>query len=151
MRQQYCLSMIYKTLPENFKSKFEVVSCFIEFENEILFLERLPHKPEGNKLGLPAGKINKEENSLEALIREVREETGIDIQEDKLFSNGKLYVRYPEYDFVYYNFRYVTKEKPKVKIKHDEHEGYQWLIPKEALRKELVRGEKECLEMFYGV
>jgi len=50
--------MISKHIPENFNPKFEVVSCFVEYEDEILLLRRQDHKPEPNTYGVPAGKID---------------------------------------------------------------------------------------------
>jgi ADP-ribose pyrophosphatase YjhB (NUDIX family) len=50
--------MISKNKPENFTPKFEVVSCFVEYKNEILLLLRQDHKPQGNTYGVPAGKID---------------------------------------------------------------------------------------------
>ncbi|MEI6774245.1 MAG: hypothetical protein WCL18_05665 [bacterium] len=40
--------MIFKDKPENFAPKFEVVSCFVEYDNKILLLCRQDHKPEPN-------------------------------------------------------------------------------------------------------
>ncbi len=50
--------MISRNKPENFTPKFEVVSCFVEYNDEILLLLRQDHKPEGNTYGVPAGKID---------------------------------------------------------------------------------------------
>ncbi len=40
--------MISKDKLENFTPKFEVVSCFVEYKNEILLLLRQDHKPQHN-------------------------------------------------------------------------------------------------------
>ena len=37
--------MLYKEQPKNFTPKFEVVSCFVEYKDEILLLLRQDHKP----------------------------------------------------------------------------------------------------------
>ena len=50
--------MLYKEKPENFTPKFEVVSCFVEYNNKILLLLRQDHKPEPNTYGVPAGKVD---------------------------------------------------------------------------------------------
>ena len=44
--------MILKDKPEDFKEKFEVVSCFIEHGSEILLLHRQDSKPQGNTHGV---------------------------------------------------------------------------------------------------
>jgi len=40
--------MSIKDTPENFTPKFEVVSCFVEYKQEILLLQRQDYKPQGN-------------------------------------------------------------------------------------------------------
>ncbi|MEI6118972.1 MAG: hypothetical protein WCP92_07315 [bacterium] len=42
--------MLYKEKPADFNPKFEVVSCFVEYKNEILLLLRQDHKPQPNTL-----------------------------------------------------------------------------------------------------
>ena len=66
--------MIYKERPKNFNPKFDVISCFVEYDGEILLLHRQDHKPEGNTWGVPAGKVDKGESLLEAMTREIQEE-----------------------------------------------------------------------------
>jgi len=66
--------MIYKTEPENFISRFEIVSCYVEHDGKILILHRQNHKPQGNTWGLPAGKIDDNEDKIEAMLREIFEE-----------------------------------------------------------------------------
>lgn len=62
--------MLYKEQPKNFTPKFEVVSCFVEYKDEILLLLRQDHKPEGNTYGVPAGKVDAGETINQAMKRE---------------------------------------------------------------------------------
>ena len=70
--------MIYKKVPKNFKPKFKVVGCFVEYNNKFLLLQRHGSKPEGNHWGLPGGKIDKRESKLQAIVREIKEELDVD-------------------------------------------------------------------------
>ena len=63
--------MILKRVPQDFQARFEVVSVFIEAENQFLLLHRQDEKSEGNKWGVPAGKIEAGGGIEEALVREV--------------------------------------------------------------------------------
>ncbi len=62
--------MISRDKPEHFIPKFEVVSCFVEYNDEILLLLRQDYKPEGNTYGVPAGKIDEGETPDKAMKRE---------------------------------------------------------------------------------
>jgi len=46
--------MLYLEKPKVFVPKFEVVSCFVEYQNEFLLLLRQDHKNEPNTYGMPA-------------------------------------------------------------------------------------------------
>ncbi len=54
--------MLHTKKPEIFNPSFEVVSCFVEYNNKFLLLLRQDHKNEPNTYWVPAGKINSEEH-----------------------------------------------------------------------------------------
>lgn len=139
--------MLYKEKPENFTPKFEVVSCFVEYKDEILLLLRQDHKPEWNTYGVPAGKIDEWEKIREAMTREGKEETQIDLNDAEYFD--KRYVRYPEYDFIYHMFSKRFTNKPNVTINPNEHKNYTRKKPEEALKVDLIRDLDECIKLFY--
>lgn len=142
--------MIYSSLPKEFNPEFEVVSCYLEHDEEILLLHRHGHKSEGNKWGVPAGKIDKGENEFEAMVRETREETGQEISSDQFEYLSKVYVKYPDYHFVYYMFRVKLNERPLIVLSEGEHQDYKWVSPEAALSLELVRDLDACILMTYN-
>jgi mutator protein MutT len=141
--------MITTKKPRNFKPIYDVASCFIEREDgSILLLLRLPHKSEGNKWGVPAGKIEPGESALETVVRETAEETSIVLADaPKLFET--YYVRYPEYDFVYNVFHARVPIGTETKTNPAEHQGFRWATPNEALELELVKHQDDCIRFFY--
>ena len=142
--------MIYLTKPKNFKSKYNVVSCFLEYNGEILLLHRPAHKNQGGKWGVPAGKIEAGETPLQAIIRELKEETSyIVAEEKKLLYFGKVYVRHPEHDFVYHIFHLPLGDKPKIILDPKEHQNFQWVTPKESLKIDMVTDQDTCVKLFY--
>lgn len=143
--------MIYDAEPDCFSPKFKVVSCFVQCGNEFLMLLRQDGKSEGNKWGIPAGKLNPGESSVDAIVRELYEETGIRHSPFEIGYFRKLFVRYPDYDFIYHMFTAKMQEKPEVKIKPDEHKSFQWVSPEEALKLPLVPDEDACIRMFYKI
>lgn len=140
-----------KRPPKDFHANVEVVSCFCEYNGRILLLRRQSHKQYGNTWGPPAGKINESESPTEAMVRELQEESGITALENELKHSGKFLVRYPEYDFVFHIFHLPLKEIPEVKIKEEEHRAYQWFLPEEALKRELIRDEDEVIKRFFKI
>jgi 8-oxo-dGTP diphosphatase len=141
--------MLYITKPKNFNARFEVVSCFINSDGKILLLDRRYNKPQGDSWDLPAGKIDRGENKYEALKREVKEETGLDITYHGLKYFRQVYVKYPEYDFIYHMFETNLRDEPNIRINNEEHKGYKWVTPQQALQMNLIRDLDKCIEMFY--
>jgi len=142
--------MIYKKRPQSFNSKFEVVSCFVEHNGEILLLYRQDHKSEGNTWGVPAGKVNEGEEILEAMVRELQEETGFQLPSSQLSYFDKVYVKYPNYDFIYHIYQINLDQRQKVAINHNEHKDFKWISPENALSTTLVRDLDACINLFYG-
>ena len=143
--------MIYLAPPENFQPKFYVVSCFIEHDGKFLMLLRNEEKPEGNKWGHPAGKRDVGESEIEAVVREVKEETGIDLDPSKIDRSMPVYVRYPDYDFVFHMFGSRLDDLPDVVTDPKEHRGFQWVSPEDALKTRLVMDTDICIKLFYGL
>ena len=143
--------MIFATKPKQFNPRFEVVSCFFEYDGEVLFLQRQDHKPEGGTWGAPAGKIDQGETPEIAMARELVQETGFDASRKKLVYFRKLYVCYKTYDFVYHIFSLKLGAKPDVQLNLEEHKAYRWLSPAEALRINLIPDMDACIKLFYGI
>jgi 8-oxo-dGTP pyrophosphatase MutT (NUDIX family) len=142
--------MIYREKPEGFSSRFDVVSCFLEYDGKILLLLRQDHKPQGNTWGVPAGKVDEGESKEDSISREIFEETGYEVDGDIDFFTT-LYVRYPEYDFMYHIFHHRADGKPTIKVSPNEHKAFQWVSPQDALRLPLIPDEDACIELFYGL
>jgi 8-oxo-dGTP diphosphatase len=145
--------MISKDIFDNFNSKFVVVGCFIEHNDDILLIKRQKDKDNGNKWAVPSGKVDPGETEEEAVIREVFEETGLKIYSDKLVFVERSYVRFPGFDFIYTFFKYDlnSKEKPKIILSEKEHTAYKWIIPKDALNEDLMQDEDYCIKVAYNL
>lgn len=145
--------MIFETAPDNFKLAFEVTSLFLEWDGKFLLLQRAMHKPQGGTWGVPAGKVEPGEQPDEALLRELREESGIHLTSGDLVYLETLYVRYPDYDFVYYMYRATLDVEPIVQIDPSSHTQGKWFTPQEALAMgdQLIGGLDICIERAYGV
>ncbi|MDP3026269.1 MAG: NUDIX hydrolase [Nanoarchaeota archaeon] len=143
--------MIIEKPSKYFKSDCEVVGGVIEHDGKILLLHRQDHKPEGNTWGGPSGKIESNETPEKAVIREIKEETGIKIGERQLKSYGKLFVHYPNYDFIYYLFYIKLENLPEIKIENKEHKNFIWVRPEEALKMNLIEDEDFCIKQIFKI
>lgn len=142
--------MIFEQAPDNFTPKFEVVSVHVWHDNKLLFLKRPLHKPQGGTWGVPpAGKIDSGEDVLTAATRELFEETGIEAAKENLISEKKLFVRYPEYDFIYYVFSVRLAHQHMISLNHGEHEDFAWFSPKEALKQSLILDEDQVIRLIF--
>lgn len=142
---------VYLEPTPKFKPCVEIAAIYIEHDGQILILHRQNTKAEGNKWGIPGGKIEKNETPLQAVIRETKEETGFDISKQTIETLKTVYIEYNEKNhFVYHTFRTQLQENPgDVKINSNEHKGFTWVKPIEALKMDLLKDEDTCIMKDY--
>lgn len=141
---------VYRVPPKDFAPQVEVAACYISHNGQYLFLHRAEGKPQENTWGVPAGKLDKGESPRTAVLREVKEETGICLDEAALQEFGPLYVRYPHLDFIYHTFAWKAVEFPQVSLS-DEHQGYRWVGLEELGKLPLISGAQEALQQFLAL
>lgn len=141
--------MVYISKPKNFKPIINSVGCYIRAGGEFLLVRRNVNKIEGNKWGLPGGKIEKLETRDSAVIREVNEEVDIKLKRSQLKYVTKVYVKYPTFHYIFYIYEAKLKRKPVVNLKADEHNDYKWVKYKDSLDLNLVSGNRTCLRLIH--
>ena len=111
-----------------------VVGCLIWNNDKFLLLQRQDHKPEGRKWGIPAGKVDPNEDEEQALLREVKEETGITLQSKSLrkFHNGVWNVS--DRHIRFHSFEATLPADQRVSISAEEHKTFDWCTKEETLR-----------------
>jgi len=145
---------IYMEKPPHFHPKFAIVGCcYLHYQDKILLLHRQDAKPEGNCWGIPGGKLNSSEDLIGAILREVYEETGYQLEKEKIHYIGKLYISVPNFDFEYHMIDYLEpiKNPGDVKINFKEHKGFTWVSPKDALNMQLITDEDTCISIVFGL
>ena len=145
--------MITETEPKGFKASFGSTGIYIIHDGKALFLKR-KEQDDGfqGTWGTPGGKIDEEagETPEDNIIREVMEETGINIERRRLVYALKSYVTYPKYRFTYHIFTYSIGKKPRV-VLSDEHSEFLWIRPDEALKLRLILDEDWCIKKAFGI
>lgn len=114
------------------------VGCFIEYEDKILVLHRNPDRPEGNKWGIVFGKVEKGETDKQAILREIKEETGYMPLDNELKFIG--------YINTHATFKIILKKPFSVRLKTDEHNDFKWITPKEFNLMDRVSGANTFLK-----
>ena len=95
------------------------------------FLKRAKEKPFGSLWGVPAGKIEANEEVEKALLRELFEETAICLDLEELSSCKTLYIVRDDCSFTYHMYFVIRKALPSV-ILNEEHQAFAWLSFEEA-------------------
>lgn len=83
-----------------------------------------------------------------AVIREIREEVGLNINDKDLKGIGKLYCRLPHMDYIYHLFSNRFVEFPNVTLALEEHFEMKWVTFEEALRLPLIAGGAQALKYY---
>jgi mutator protein MutT len=143
--------MIRCILENNNQTSFRhvvVTAIVVNDKNEVLIIKRAPHLPEGNKFGVPGGFLDRDEDTKQAVIRELQEETGYTGEVVKLFRINDSPKRDKEdrqnVDFIY--IAKVTGGEPKL---NNEVTQISW-IHKDSLPKdeEFAFDHKKSVELY---
>ena len=118
------------------KTKFLVARGLVMYKNKFLLLKKINDSDSASsgKWELPGGKIEKGEDHKEAMIRELKEETGLDDKSIKplpwfIMNAGEVISEAHVYLFE------VNTDKVEIS---NEHSDYAWLTPEELPNYELV-------------
>ena len=121
------------------------VGCFIVFENKVL----LVNHPRYDMWLCPGGHIELDEDPEEALFREIKEETGLDVEiianKPNLNFPRTKYIYIPAYISVHdanpphkhIGLTYFARAKSAANLKSDEHTEARWFTLAELDNQEI--------------
>lgn len=124
------------------------VLAVIKQEDHILFLKRHPYdRTLPNVYCLPGGKVDNNETLEEALKREVKEETNLDVVKHDYIDKNFVTLNGKEFEM---NFYLVQVSDLNIKLSN-EHESYRWIKIEDLMFENIPQKTKETLCSFFNV
>lgn len=120
----------------------------VDGDKRYLLMYRNNHPVFGNDPDLPGGTLEEGEATVDAMVREVQEETGITIDKDR---TQQLYagVEYSRRGTHYSLFLSTVDERPEISMSW-EHTSYEWLEREDFLARAKAAGDR-YMNMVYDV
>lgn len=115
--------------------------------NEILFLKRKSDDFMGGILELPSGNVEEKETIDQGVVREVKEETGLEINKIGIFINAFDYLSRSGKKSRQYNFEAIVKKSDNIFL--TEHDEYRWLSYEEIQKSNEVTDEVKYTILIY--
>lgn len=119
----------------------------------IMLLLRHPRGDEGGTWGLVGGKRDEGESSIDAAIRETKEEIGLNLEPQSLkFIRSYKWTR-AIYEVSFDVYLCLLNERPiNVQLDLEENVKYGWFSPRDAYaREDLMEGLYPILKDHYGL
>lgn len=132
--------------------KFRMATkAFIEKNGKILAVREAAEYEEGTNAGkwqIPGGRIEPGENYREALKREIREETGLEISIEEPFTMGEWrpQIKGDKWQIVAVFFR-CKPETDEVEI-GEEHTEYIWIEPGKHVKHDFIGNLHQKFEKY---
>ena len=105
----------------------------LQYNDKFVLVHRLSHKIDGDTWGLPGGKVEKDESDMDAIRRELFEETGYSAQDHELNKLNEHDFVSPRGDtFTYVTFQVLLDNHHDVIIETGAHSEYAWVTVDEA-------------------
>lgn len=109
--------------------------------DRILIMRRSPKSSKAGKWDFPAGKIEKGETPRMGALRELKEESGIEVQPQEL----KHIKTYGEKNKKQVHLFRLDMKKANVRCRDGEHDQYAWVTPCQIGCYPLTKGSQQSL------
>lgn len=121
----------------------KAVRCYLIKDNEVVVTKYKKGNKKEEYYDIPGGKIEEGETPKQTAIREMKEETGIEIQNLKY--KGIMTIEYPDRMFIFDTF--ISKEYEGEPQEFEENTS-EWIDIDELLKKEKILSNIILLDKF---
>ena len=125
-----------------FVEQIKVAAVYIECEGKYLFMRKVTPETVAGKWGVPGGKADIDEPLDKAALRELKEETGIEVCSNAIKYVKPLFIKTDYASFGFYIFAMSLKEMPEITLSN-EHDKYIWATEHEVLELDMMSGGVE--------
>lgn len=139
-------AMIYNEKQTTFPPLFAAVGCICHFKGKILLLKRIENKSYPGLWGIPTGKVEKNEDEIRAMVRELYEETKILMSSDNLDLINTYHIINNEMSFIYTVYLCKLEIIPNIETNPKEHTRFSWFSYDDTLKLDLVPDLDLCLK-----
>ena len=122
----------------------KAVRCYLIKDNEVVVTKYKKGNKKEGYYDIPGGKIEEGEIPKQTAIREMKEETGIEIQNLKY--KGIMTIEYPDRMFIFDTF--ISKEYEGEPQEFEENTS-EWIDIDELLKKEKILSNIILLDKFF--
>ena len=124
-----------------------IACCGIIENNKRILITKRKVSPFKDKYVLPGGKLDEGENLIQCLRREIFEEVGLNIIEEKFFDYYEVILP----DRYYLVMYFICKpENFKIEISKEEISDIKWINKQELSIVDLAQGTKKILEKYFN-
>jgi 8-oxo-dGTP diphosphatase len=124
----------------------DVVAALIRRDSRLLVCQRLPIGPLSGQWEFPGGKVDPGETPEEALLRELREELGVEARIGPLvFEHTHVYAPDRVAHLLFYEAT-ILRGEPELL----DHQAMRWVVPEELGGFEFVAGDGEIIRRLAG-
>ncbi len=141
-------------MPQPVDKLWVATKAFVEHEGKILVLQESSAYKDGTNVGkfdIVGGRLNPGEHFRDALLREVKEETGLDVTVGRPFfvNEWRPQVRGEQWQIVA-TFFVAHAHEAEVTMSED-HAAYKWIDPKKYLDEGLIENLHPAFEAYLGL
>jgi 8-oxo-dGTP diphosphatase len=137
--------------PQTNPRLFIATKAFISHNGQILLLRESQKYEDGTnaaKFDVAGGRLTPGENFKESLLREIKEETGLNVQIDKPFfvNEWRPVVKGEPWQIVGIFFKCFSVSS-KVSLSSD-HDEYKWIKPEDYLKVPIISNLEDAFEAY---
>lgn len=141
------MSEFFLSSPLDFTLQMSVVTCILEYNKSLLFLQRSEDCIQPFTWCIPGGKLELNEGPLDGLVREIQEELSLTINTKNIQEKMKIYVRHSLMDYVLYVYYWPLITLPTIHLQPREHRDFTWQPIDQIDSLPLLEGQREVLLM----
>ncbi len=123
------------------KKHIVAITAIVKFGDKFLILKRNPHEiAYPGKWTVPGGKMERGEIVMDALKREIKEETGLEIEDKKKFLRDYTFVRPDGHNVI--GLVFLVDALSDEIILNEDFDDFKWILPAELKDYDHIEGIK---------